>query len=195
MNRGASFAALGVSAAVILGCALFLFVGIAAGVWQPRGAPPPVPSGAPPGGIPIGGRSYDEFLADVTAGNVVHVSQQGDLVQVDAASGPYTVQAESPDVYADMTEAAGAGGVEVPGFDTDQLNSVTVTYGEFLAEIEAGHIHDVTHQGMDIHGSTQSRDFVTRAPSTRTDVLADVEAAAERGGVPPPYYSKIPPGG
>ena len=195
VNRQASFAALGVSAALVIGCALFLFAGIAAGVWQPRGAPPPAASGGPPGGIPIGARSYGEFLDDVRKGNVLHVSQQGQLLQVDATDGTYTVEAQSEDVYADMTTAAEEGGTEVPLFDTDVVNTVTVSYDAFLAEVEAGHIHDVTHQGRDIHGSTQSREYVTTAPSAKTDVLSDIEAAAERGGVPPPYYSKAPPGG
>ena len=195
MNRQASFAALGLAAALVAGSALFLFVGIASGVWQPRGALPPRAS-PPQAGIPIGARSYDEFLDDVRAGKVGHVSQEGQLLQVANAEGGYTVEApQGVDVFADMTTAAEAGGVDVPSFDTDQLNSQTVTYEEFLAEVEAGHIHDVSHQGTDIHGTTQSREFITTAPSTTTDVLADVEAAAERGGVPPPYYAKLPPGG
>jgi hypothetical protein len=194
MSRRASVAALGASAALVIGCALFLFVGIAAGVWQPRGAPQPRASAAPPGGIPIGARSYGEFLDDVRSGDVLHASQQGQLVQVDAVDGQYTVEAPPEvDVYVDMTSAAEAGGTEVPAFDTDQLTTITVTYEEFLAEVEAGHIHDVTHQGTDIHATSPSREYVTTVPNPETDVLRDIEAAAERGGVQAPYYAKAPP--
>jgi hypothetical protein len=196
VNRRASFAALGASAAVVIGCALFLFVGIAAGVWQPRGAPPPRASVGPPGGIPVGARSYSEFLDDVRSGDVLHASQQGQLVQVDAVDGSYTVEAPpNEDVYADMTAAAESAGVDVPAFDTDQLNTITVSYDDLLAEVEAGHIHDVSQQGVDIHATSSSREYVTTAPSETTDVLADIEAAADRGGVTPPYYAKLPPGG
>lgn len=196
MNRQWSFAALGASAALVVGCMLFLVAGIAAGVWEPRGAPPPRASAGPPGGIPIGARSYGDFLEDVRAGKVGHVSQQGQLLQVGTDDAGYTVEAPpDEDVLADMTSAAESGGVEVPAFDTDQLSSVSVTYDEFLAEVEAGHIQNVTHQGTDIQATSESREYLTTTPSKRTDVLADIEAAAKRGGVPPPYYSKAPPGG
>jgi hypothetical protein len=196
MNRRASVAALGASAAIVLGCALFLFVGIAAGVWQPRGEPSPRPSAPQQGGIPIGARSYDEFLDDVRAGRVGHVSQQGQLLQIANPDGEYTVEAPpGVDVYADMTKAAEGAGVEVPSFDTDQPNSVTVTYEGFLAEVEAGHVQDVRHDETGIYGTTPNREYVTSAPSPTTNVLADIEAAADRGGVPPPYYTKVPPGG
>jgi hypothetical protein len=193
VNRQASFAALGASAALVLGCALFLFVGIAAGVWQPRGAPPPRASVPPPGGIPIGARSYGEFLEDVRQGRVVHASQQGDLVQVDAVDGPYTVEAPpGEDVLADMSTAAEEGGVEMPSFDSEGQPPTTITYEAFLAEVEAGHIVDVTQQGTDIQASSSSRQFVVQAPSALADVLGDIEAAARRGGVPPPFFSKAP---
>jgi hypothetical protein len=193
VNRQASFAALGASAALVLGCALFLFVGIAAGVWQPRGAPPPRATVAPPGGIPIGARSYTDFLDDVRDGRVVHVSQQGQLVQVDTTDSSYTVEAPpGADVFADISGAAEAGGVDVPPFDSEGLPPTTISYDEFLDEVGAGHITDVNQEGSDIHASSPGREFLAHAPSAETNVLGDIEAAARQGGVDPPFYAKSP---
>jgi hypothetical protein len=193
VNRRASFAALGASAGLVIGCALFLFAGIAAGVWQPRGAPPPRASVGPPGGIPIGARSYNQFLDDVRVGRVVHVSQNGQLVQVEAIDSSYTVEAPpGEDVFADISANAEAGGVDVPPFDSEGLAPSTIGYDEFLAEVEAGHITDVNQEGSDIHASSADREFLVQAPSAGTNVLGDIEAAAQRGGVDPPFYAKSP---
>ena len=195
MNRRASFAALGASAALVVGCALLLFAGIAAGVWQPRGVPSSrAPIGTPtPGGFQLGARSYGEFLADVREGAILGATQHGELVQVDAAFGSYTVTVPAgADVYADMENAAESGGVEVPPFSSEGGEPVTVEYEEFLAQIEAGRISDVTQQGDDLHGTTPSREYVTKRPSSSTNVLADIDEAARRGGVDPPVYTRVP---
>lgn len=195
MNRGASIAVLGASAALVVGSMLFLVVGIAAGVWQPRGAPPPRPSPTEfgGGGIQLGARSYGEFLQDVREGTVLQISQQEELIQVEAAFGSYTVTAPATaDIYADVQAAAESGGVDVPPFASEGVEPVTVEYEEFLAQIETGRISDVTQQGDELHATGFSREYVTTLPSPSTNVLADIDAAARRGGVDPPVYTRIP---
>jgi hypothetical protein len=197
VNRRASVAVLGLAAAVVVGCALFLFVGIAAGVWQPRGAPPVQPTpGSGNGGFPLGARSYGDFLADVQAGNVVHASQQGQLVQVDSVNGPYTVDAPpGEDVFGDMQAAADNGGVPIPAFDLEgEVQSKTVTYEQLLTEVRAGHVTDITHQGREVHATGIGAELVATVPSADTDVLKDIEEAARAGNVAPPFYSKVPEG-
>jgi hypothetical protein len=197
MNRRASFAALGASAALVVGCAFFLVVGIAAGVWQPRGAPASrAPAGTQtPGGIQLGARSYGEFLEDVREGAILGISQQAELVQVQAVFGSYTVTAPpDADVYGDVQEAAESGGVELPPFSSEGVAPTTVPYDEFLAQVEAGRITDVTQQGSDLHGTGFSREYLTKTPSPHTNVLGDIDAAAQRGGVDPPVYTRVPAG-
>jgi hypothetical protein len=197
MSRRASFAVLAGSAALVVGCALFLLVGIAAGVWQPRGGSPSRDAAETPtpGGIQLGARSYEQFLDDVREGAVVSASQQGDLVQVEAVFGAYTVTAPAGvDVYGDMQGAAETGGVEVPSYNGEGLPPKTISYAEFLGQVERGRIFDVTQQGLEIHATAETREYLVTVPSRGTDVLGDIEAAAERGGVQPPYYGKAPPG-
>jgi hypothetical protein len=195
MSRRASFAVLGAAAAVVVGCALFVLVGITAGVWQPRGAPPPARATQQPGPISIGGRSYDQFLDDVRAGRVVHASQEGDLVQVDTVEGAYTVDAPpGADVFSDIHAAANDGGVAVPPFDMTGSAPVAIGYDEFLDEVREGQIADVTQQGSQLNASGDTRQFLVTVPSADTDVLHDIETAAAAGGVSPPFYSKAPTG-
>jgi hypothetical protein len=197
VSRRSSFAILGVSAAIVIGCALFVLVGITGGLWQPRGAPVQTPRpGSGLGGIQLGARTYDRFIDDVRDGRVVHAYQQGQYVQVETSDDGYTVEAPAgADVAADIRAAADAGGVEPPPFDADGLEPRTISYEEFLEEVRAGRISDVTHQGMQLQASGSSGGgYVIDVPSPETDVLGDIENAARAGGVQPPYYQKVPGG-
>jgi hypothetical protein len=196
VTRSGSFAVLGSSAAIVAGCALIVVIGITTGLWQPRGAPPqtarPVPGF---GGVQLGARSYGEFLSDVREGRVLQVTQQGQLVQVDSVDGPYTVDAPSgADVLADITAASESGGVPAPPFAGEEVGPRTITYDEFLAEVKAGRISDVTHEHGELQASGVRGAYIVSVPSPTTDVLGDIENAAREGDVPPPYYSKAPGG-
>ncbi len=87
----AIFASLG-----ILIVAAVLFVAMQAGADKPMG--------------------YTQFLADVEAGQVTGVAQEGDVLTVSEGSSRYAVVVPSilTDVYAEMQAAAGRGGVTLP---------------------------------------------------------------------------------
>jgi hypothetical protein len=195
MSRQASFAILGASAALVVCAALFVFVGIAAGVWQPRGAPPSEPGASSrPGGMSIGARSYGDFLEDVRAGQVSHVFQQGQLLQVEGTGGSYTVDAPpGEDVVADVRDAATAGGVPIPAIEGEGLEPKNVSYEELLQEVKSGRVFELTEQGTQIHASEANQELLATVPSAETNVLEDVEDAARAGNVAPPVYTKVPP--
>lgn len=193
MSRRGSFAALVVSAVLVVGSIAVLVGGVALGAWRPAGPPPPTATPRP--GVVPGTVEYGEFLDDVRAGRVSDVFRDGDVLQVNAEDRPYTVQLPQgdPDVFDDMEAAAAAGGVQVPGYSTaggpDETPEV-LSYPDFLGQVREGRVYDVLHEGdrlmvSAVDGSKE----VAVPPGAR--VLDDLEAEAEAGGVPPPTYTKI----
>jgi hypothetical protein len=197
VSRGGSLAALALSLALVVGSALALVGGMALGAWQPAG--PSRQATPPPGNVPgfgSGAIAYDEFLAEVRAGRVYDVYRDGEILQVNGAEQPYTVEvpAGDPDVFGDMQAAAASGGVTMPGFGTNMgPNEVPeqLTYVALLELVQTGRVHEVFHSGDMLE--VNSVDGLKRVPvPAGVDVLADIEAAAEAAGRPPPYYTKAP---
>jgi len=195
MSRRASFAALAVSIALVAGSVVALVAGVATGAWKPAG-PVARPSAPANPGVVTGTVEYGEFLDDVRAGRVLDVYRDGNILQVNAMDQPYTVQLPpgDPAVYDDMEAAATAGGVPVPGFTTaggPGVPAEPLTYAELLEQVKAGRIYDVFHDGDRLMvNAVDGEKEVTVPPDA--DVLNDMEAAAEAGGVPPPAYTKVP---
>lgn len=195
MSRRGSFAALGLSVALVAGSVVVLVAGVALGAWQPAG-PAARPAATANPGPGFGNVEYGEFLDDVRAGRVFDVYRDGDLLQVNAADGPYTVELPpgDPDVYDDMGEAATAGGVPVPGFSTASDPDDTpepLSYAGLLEQVREGRVHDVLHDGDRLMVAAVDGTKDVGVPAG-VDVLDDLEAAAAAGGVPPPTYTKIP---
>jgi hypothetical protein len=195
MSRRGSFAVLGLSVALVAGSVLVLVVGVALGAWQPAGPVARPPATANPG-AGSGNVEYGEFLDDVRAGRVFDVYRDGDLLQVNAAEGPYVVELPpgDPDVYVDMGEAAAAGGVPIPGFSTatgPDDSPEPLSYDDLLDQVRDGRIYDVFHHGdrLTVTAVDGTKDVAVPAGA---DVLDDLEAAAAAGGVQPPAYTKIP---
>ena len=70
-----------------------------------------------------------------------------------------------------------------PSGNTASRAQMQVAYSDFLNEVQAGHVRDVTIQGPNIAGSlTDGRSFATFAPSDPGLVMpADGEGRARRG--------------
>jgi hypothetical protein len=194
VSRRASFAALALSVALVAGSVVALVVGVALGAWQPAG-PVARPSAPTNPGAGSGTVEYGEFLDDVRAGRVYDVSRDGDILQVNAADRPYTVQLPpgDPDVYDDMDAAATAGGVPIPGFTSAGGPGdppEPLTYAELLGQVRAGRIYNVFHEGDQLMVDAVDGGKAVTVPEG-ADVLDDLEEAARAGGVPSPTYTKI----
>jgi hypothetical protein len=194
MSRGTSIAALALCVALVAGAAIALVVGVALGAWQPAGPPRATPN---QGGVQ-GTVEYGAFLDDVRAGNVQDVFQDGDTLKVTTTTGGYTVHLPpgDPDVFGDVEAAAVAGGVQMPGYGSAAGPNETaepLRYAEFLEQVGAGRIYNVEH--MDERLTVAAVDGIKEvAVPEGSDVLADIEAAAAAGDVPPPTYVKLPDG-
>jgi hypothetical protein len=197
MSRRGSRAALALSLALVIGAALALIGGVALGGWQPAG--PSRQATPPPGNVPGFGSgvvAYDEFLAEVRAGRVYDVYRDGDILQVNGAEQPYTVEVPpgDPDVFGDILAAADAGGVPMPGFSRNGGPGDTpeqISYAALLEMVEAGRVHEVFHTGDLLEVNTV--DGLKRvAVPAGVDVLDDIEASAKAAGRAAPYYSKAP---
>lgn len=194
MSRRASFAALALSVALVAGSVVALVAGVALGAWQPAG-PVARPSSPANPGAGSGTVEYGEFLDDVRAGRVNDVGREGDTLQVNAMDGPYTVRLPpgDPDVYEDMEAAATAGGVPIPNFSSaggPNDPAELLSYTELLEQVQDGRIYDVFHEGDRLMVTAVDGGKDVTVPEG-ADVLDDLEAAAEAGGVPPPTYTKI----
>jgi hypothetical protein len=194
MSRRTSFAALALSVALVGGSVVALVAGVALGAWQPAG-PVARPSGPANPGAGPGTVEYGEFLDDVRAGRVSSVSREGDIIQVDAVDRSYAVQLPpgDPDVYTDMEAAATAGGVPIPGFTSSGGPNdppEPLSYPELLDQVQAGRIYNVFHEGDRLMVDAVDGGKDVTVPEG-ADVLDDLEAAAQAGGVPAPTYTKI----
>jgi hypothetical protein len=197
VSRRGSLAALALCLALVVGSAVALVGGVAMGAWQPAG--PTRPATPPPGNAPgfgSGTLEYDDFLAEVRAGRVYDVYRDGEVLQVNGAEEPYVVQLPpgDPDVFGDMQAAAATGGVTMPGFGTNARPDETpesLTYAALLELVQAGRVHEVFHTGDLVEANTVDGLKHVAIPAG-TDVLEDIEAAAQAAGIPPPYYTKAP---
>lgn len=196
MSRRGSFAALALSVALVAGVAVVLVAGVALGAWHPAGPVRPAAPTSPTGPADPRAIEYGEFLDDVRAGRVFDVFQDIDELQVNAEDGFYTVQLPfgEPDVFGDIQAAAAAGGVPTPAFGANSGPDETaepLSYEVLLEQVRSGRIHDVFHEGdqLMVNAVDGSKEVVAPAGA---DVLDDLEAAARRGGVPPPAYTKVP---
>jgi hypothetical protein len=195
VSRRGSFAALALSVALVAGSVVILVAGVALGAWQPAG-PVARPTGTATPGAGSGTVEYGGFLDDVREGRVFDVYREDDILQVNAADRPYTVQLPpgDPDVYDDMGEAATAGGVPIPGYSTaagPDDSPEPLSYAVLLEQVRAGRIHNVFHEGDRLMVDAVDGGKDVTVPDG-VDVLDDLEAAAAAGGVSPPAYTKVP---
>jgi hypothetical protein len=134
MTRGAAFAVLGASAAIVAATFVITIAAIAAGVWEPRGNPPPTPTPLIDFGQGLGGQepeggqggfepqqsrlTYDEFLAGVRDGRFYDVTQDGRTLRVSGEFATYEVPvpADNTHVLDDIERAARESGVDPPAF-------------------------------------------------------------------------------
>jgi hypothetical protein len=64
----------------------------------------------------------------------------------------------------------------------------TVEYGEFLDDVRAGRVSDVSREGDIIQVNAVDRSYIVQLPPGDPDVYDDMEAAATAGGVPIPGF-------
>ena len=68
----------------------------------------------------------------------------------------------------------------------------TVSYGQFLSDVEAGQITQVVQSGTTLEASGSHGTYQVTVPTILTDVYGDVEAAAAAGGTAVPLFSAQP---
>jgi hypothetical protein len=68
----------------------------------------------------------------------------------------------------------------------------TVSYGQFLGDVEAGQITQVVQTGTTLEASGSHGTYQVTVPTILTDVYGDVEAAAAAGGTAVPLFSAQP---
>jgi hypothetical protein len=66
--------------------------------------------------------------------------------------------------------------------------SGTVEYGEFLDDVRAGRVADVTREGDVLQVNTVDQPYTVQLPPGDPNVYEDMEAAANAGGVPIPGF-------
>ena len=192
MSRGTAFGILAGAAVLVTGTALFVALGIASGVWVPKGT-----SVARTSSTMV---SWEELLDDVRDGRVLHVGQRADRLtatEVDrqVVVGPHP---ESADPFADIAAAADEVGVDRPTFDIEGQpvdlapRTATIDYSHFLEQVRRGSVLEVTQQGSQLTVTTESTVYLVVLDQPAADVLADIEGAAREGSVQPPVFTKVP---
>jgi hypothetical protein len=194
VSRRSSSVVLAACLLLVGATALTYLGGVVAGAWAPGGPPRATP---PPTPFPAAATSAIEaFLDEVREGRVVAVTQRGVELEVQAVDRTYTIELpnEQFDIYSPMANAAQQGGVPMPEVTMAGPPAEQVTYQAFLERVATGTVSDLIHEGDRLTGYWEDRSIETTVPAGVENVLADIEAAAERGGVPAPYYTKVPAG-
>ena len=199
MKRTSGLAVFVVCLVILIGTAATTAASIGLGAWQPAGerpAPTARPDVPEPGFPEPPPEDYAGFLEQVQAGEVLHVDFTDGMLSVSTSNSGYQVELPPgvDDPYPDIVNAATLGGVQPPPYTVDgqQENLGERTYEEMLADVEAGRLVDVAQYGTDLTCSMGSGFYLVVIDDASADVLGDIEAAAEAGGVAPPGYSKYP---
>jgi hypothetical protein len=192
VSRGTAFGILAGSAVLVTGTAVFVLIGIAFGLWVPRGGPTPT--------LARSGVTFDDVLDDVRDGRVIHVGQHDGrltVIEIDRQV-EVDVPSDSGDPFAEIAAAADEVGVDRPSFDIEgqpldeTIEPDTLDYARFLDEVRDGRVLEVVQQGSQLTVTTDSTQYLVVLDDPAANVLADIEQAARRGSAQPPTFTKLP---